>query len=51
MEGNDPTEFTWAEKFGFIAEGITSGRIFELAKPANASLWKQFSATFTGSEF
>lgn len=51
MEGEDPTEFSWTEKLGFIAEGIASGRIFELAKPANASLWKQFSATFTGSEF
>lgn len=51
MEGEDPTEFSWSEKLGFIAEGITSGRIFELAKPANASLWKQFADTFTGSEF
>ena len=51
MEGEDPTEFSWVEKLGFIAEGITSGRIFELAKPANASLWKQFAATFTGSDF
>lgn len=51
MEGEDPTEFSWTEKLGFIADGITSGRIFELAKPANASLWKQFAATFTGSEF
>jgi glycosyltransferase involved in cell wall biosynthesis len=51
MEGEDPTEFSWTEKLGFIAEGITSGRIFDLAKPANASLWKQFAATFSGSEF
>jgi glycosyltransferase involved in cell wall biosynthesis len=48
MEGEDPTEFTWADKLSFIAEGIASGSIFELAKPARASLWKQFSATFTG---
>lgn len=48
MEGEDPTEFSWTDKLGFIAEGIASGSIFELAKPANASLWKQFSATFTG---
>ncbi len=46
MEGEDPTEFSWADKLGFIAEGIASGNIFELAKPANASLWKQFAATF-----
>ena len=51
MEGQDPTEFSWTEKLGFIAEGITSGRIFDLAKPANASLWKQFAATFSGQGF
>jgi len=50
MEGEDPTEFSWTDKLGFIAEGIASGKIFELAKPANASLWKQFSATFSGGE-
>lgn len=50
MEGQDPTEFSWADKLGFIAEGIASGRIFELAKPANASLWKQFAATFQQSD-
>jgi glycosyltransferase involved in cell wall biosynthesis len=50
MEGSDPTEFSWADKLGFIAEGIASGQIFELAKPANASLWKQFAATFQQSE-
>ena len=49
MEGEDPTEFSWTDKLGFIAEGIASGKIFELAKPANASLWKQFAGTFTGS--
>ncbi|MEA3209849.1 MAG: hypothetical protein QOE70_2906 [Chthoniobacter sp.] len=51
MEGEDPTEFSWADKLGFLADGITSGKIFELVKPANASLWKQFASTFTGSEF
>jgi glycosyltransferase involved in cell wall biosynthesis len=50
MEGEDPTEFSWADKLGFIAEGIASGHIFELAKPANASLWKQFAAAFQQSE-
>ncbi len=50
MEGTDPTEFSWADKLGFIAEGIASGQIFELAKPANASLWKQFAATFQQSD-
>ncbi|HYR57176.1 MAG TPA: glycosyltransferase, partial [Chthoniobacteraceae bacterium] len=51
MEGRDPTEFSWMEKLGFLAEGIASGQIFELAKPANASLWKQFATTFNGVEF
>ena len=48
MEGQDPTEFSWTDKLAFVAEGIASGKIFELAKPANASLWKQFAGTFTG---
>ena len=46
MEGQDPTEFTLAEKIGFLAQGIASGKIFELVKPANASLWKQFATYF-----
>lgn len=46
MEGQDPTEFTLAEKIGFLAQGIASGKIFELVKPANASLWKQFASYF-----
>ena len=46
MEGEDPTEFSWSEKFSFVAQGIATGKIFELAKPANASLWRQFSGTF-----
>lgn len=49
MEGENPTEFTWAEKLGFIAEGIASGQIFELAKPANASLWRHFATHFSQS--
>jgi glycosyltransferase involved in cell wall biosynthesis len=43
MEGNDPTEFTWGEKLGFLGQGLLSGKIFELAKPANQSLWRQFA--------
>ena len=46
MEGQDPTEFSLAEKIGFLAQGIASGKIFELVKPANASLWKQFATYF-----
>src|SRR3954465_14078165 len=40
MEGRDPTEFTLREKATFIAQGVMSGKIFELAKPRNVSLWK-----------
>jgi glycosyltransferase involved in cell wall biosynthesis len=47
MEGENPTEFSWTDKLGFLAEGIASGQIFELAKPANASLWRHFAATFS----
>ncbi len=50
MEGEDPTEFTWMEKLGFIAQGVATGQIFDLVKPANASLWKQFAAVFAQSE-
>ncbi len=50
MEGQDPTEFSWMEKIGFVAQGVATGAIFELAKPANASLWKQFSTYFSQSD-
>jgi glycosyltransferase involved in cell wall biosynthesis len=46
MEGKDPTQFSWTEKLGFLAEGVASGRIFDLAKPAHASLWKEFAKYF-----
>ncbi len=50
MEGRDPTEFTLAEKANFIAQGVLSGKIFELAKPANVSLWKELSGYFARPE-
>ncbi len=50
MEGRDPTEFSFSEKIGFVAQGIMSGKIFELVKPANASLWKQFSTYFAETD-
>lgn len=50
MEGEDPTEFSWMEKVGFVAQGVATGAIFELAKPANASLWKQFATYFSQSD-
>jgi glycosyltransferase involved in cell wall biosynthesis/predicted metal-dependent phosphoesterase TrpH len=46
MEGRDPTEFTLGEKATFAAQAVLSGKIFELAKPANVSLWKQLSRYF-----
>ncbi|MFL6538186.1 MAG: glycosyltransferase, partial [Chthoniobacterales bacterium] len=46
MEGRDPTEFTLRDKANFVAQGVMSGKIFELAKPANVSLWKQLSTYF-----
>jgi hypothetical protein len=50
MEGRDPTEFTLSEKVSFIAQGVLSGKIFELAKPANMSLWKELSGYFSKPE-
>ncbi|MDQ3200456.1 MAG: glycosyltransferase family 1 protein, partial [Verrucomicrobiota bacterium] len=50
MEGLDPTEFTLKEKAGFVAQGVLSGKIFELAKPANISLWRELSGYFARPE-
>jgi glycosyltransferase involved in cell wall biosynthesis len=50
MEGRDPTEFTLTEKGRIFAEGVLSGKIFELVKPANMSLWKQLSSYFARPE-
>src|SRR6202163_1149192 len=50
MERRDPTEFTLKEKATFIAQGVLSGKIFELAKPANVSLWKDLSGYFAQPE-
>lgn len=50
MEGANPTEFSLGEKMGFLAQGIMNGQIFEMAKPKNASIWRQFAATFRDSE-
>ncbi len=47
MEGKDPTVFTLGEKLGFLAQGILSGKIFEMAKPGNASMWKELSGYFS----
>ncbi|MBA3831019.1 MAG: glycosyltransferase [Chthoniobacterales bacterium] len=50
MEGLDPTEFSLKEKAGFITQGLLSGKIFELAKPANLSLWRELSGYFAQPE-
>lgn len=50
MEGRDPTEFTWAEKLGFLGQGIISGKIFDLVKPDNTSLWKQLAEYFSDTD-
>jgi glycosyltransferase involved in cell wall biosynthesis len=50
MEGLDPTEFTLKEKAGFVAQGVLSGKIFELAKPGNLSLWRELSGYFAQPE-
>ena len=50
MEGRAPTEFTLKEKTEFIVQGVLSGKIFDLAKPANVSLWKELSSYFAQPE-
>ncbi len=50
MEGQDPTEFTLREKANFIAQGVLSGKIFDLAKSGNVSLWKELSGYFAQPE-
>ncbi len=50
MEGRDPTEFSLREKASFVAQGVLSGKIFNLAKPGNVSLWKDLSSYFAQPE-
>ena len=50
MEGRAPTEFTLKEKMDFIVQGVLSGKIFDLVKPANVSLWKELSGYFAQAE-
>lgn len=47
MEGKDPTEFTLGEKLGFLAQGVLSGKIFDMARAGNSSLWKELSGYFS----
>ena len=50
MEGRAPTEFTLREKMEFIVQGVLSGKIFDFAKPANVSMWKELSGYFARPE-
>src|SRR5882724_4544824 len=50
MEGRDPTEFTLAKKASLAGQAVLSGKIFELFKPANVSLWKELSGYFSRPE-
>src|SRR5947209_19036331 len=50
MEGRVPTQFTLREKATFGAQGVLSGKIFELAKPVNVSLWNELSRYFARPE-
>lgn len=51
MEGKDPTEFSFGDKIGFLAQGIVTGKIFELVKPGQASLWKELSKYLDDTDF
>jgi glycosyltransferase involved in cell wall biosynthesis len=46
IAGRDPTEFSWGEKIGFLAQSLASGSIFDLARPAHMSLLKQLAEYF-----
>src|SRR5437588_12194158 len=46
MEGRDPTDMTLKDKATLFAQCVVSGKIFDLIKPANVSLWKELSSQF-----
>lgn len=46
LEGQDPTELTLGEKFGFLVHGVATGQIFEMARLGGGSLWKELSSYF-----
>jgi glycosyltransferase involved in cell wall biosynthesis len=50
MEGRDPTELTLKDKASVFAQGVLSGKIFEMMKPANMSLWNELSSQFQQAE-
>jgi len=50
MEGRNPTNFTLGEKLAMLSSGILSGKIFELVKPANLSIWPDLANFFGSAE-
>ncbi len=50
MEGRDPTELTLKDKATVFAQGVVSGKLFDLMKPANMSLWKELSSQFQDAQ-
>jgi len=50
MEGKDPTEFSLGDKLGFLAQGVATGKIFEIAKAGNSSVWKELAACLNQPE-
>jgi glycosyltransferase involved in cell wall biosynthesis len=50
MEGQDPTEFSLGEKLGFLAQGLATGKIFEIAKAGSSSVWRDLAAGFSKPE-
>lgn len=51
MEGKNPTEFSLMDKLGFVTQGIMTGKIFDLAKSGNMSLWRQLSDALNHPDF
>jgi glycosyltransferase involved in cell wall biosynthesis len=50
MEGRDPTVLSFKDKATVFAQGVASGKIFDLMKPANVSLWNELSKQFQQAE-
>ncbi len=46
LEGRDPTEFSLTDKLGFLAQSVLDGRIFDIVKPGNVSLWRDLAGCF-----
>lgn len=50
MEGKNPTEFSLMDKLGFLTQGLLTGKLFDIAKSGNLSLWKQLSESLSQPE-